>query len=369
MNLEFKKNIKTGTLGVELEVQMIDPFTGQLVPRSEELLKAIKDPGIIKEMFLSTVEIVTGVCDTVRDVEADLLKKIEQIEKWGADQGVVFLSTGTHPMADFNDRVVHPSERYQELLDLNQWLIRRMAVYGLHVHIAMPNGDACIGALNRFLEDLPLFLALSASSPFWNGTDTGLMSVRPTMYESHPTSGLPYLTEDWADFQSYYNDLLSTRSIQSMKDIWWDLRPSPGYGTLELRMCDAPSNMEELLAIVALAQALATSYAADGYQSHLPKRWILRENKWRAIRYGLDAELIDHATMEVKPMREVLASKLIALLPWFVHHESMQCLDILNRMLEFGVSADRQKRKFIETNSLMEVISMNSQEFKNRKPN
>lgn len=369
MNLEFKQNIKTGTLGVELEVQMIDPITGQLVPRSEELLQSIHDSGIIKEMFLSTVELVTGVCDTVKDVEIDLLSKIEQIENWGAKNNVVFLSTGTHPMADFNDRVVHPSERYQELLDRNQWLIRRMAVYGLHVHIAMPNGDACMGALNRFLEDLPLLLALAASSPFWNGTDTGLMSVRPTMYESHPTSGLPYLSRDWEDFNSYYHDLLKTGSIQSMKDIWWDLRPSPGYGTLELRMCDAPSNMEELLAIVALAQALASSYAADGYQPHLPKRWILRENKWRSIRYGLDAELIDHTSMEVIPMREVLASKLNALEPWFAHHESMHCMDTLNRMLKFGVSADRQKRKFIETNSLMEVISMNSREFKNRKPN
>lgn len=368
MTLDFQENSKTGTLGVELEVQMIDPITGQLVPRSTDLLNAVKQPGIIKEMFLSTVELVTGVCDTVREVEIDLLGKIEQIEHWGAENNVVFLSTGTHPMAHFNDRIVHPSERYQELLDRNQWLIRRMAVYGLHVHIAMPNGDACIGALNRFLEDMPLLLALSASSPFWNGTDTGLMSVRPTMYESHPTSGLPYLCSDWKEFQSYYNDLLKTGSIQSMKDIWWDMRPSPGYGTLELRMCDAPSNIEELLAIVALAQALASSYAADGYQPHLPKRWILRENKWRAIRYGLDAELIDHSSMQVKPMRDILAAKLRMLEPWFAHHESMDCLNTLKRMMDKGVSADRQKRKFIETNSLMEVISMNSQEFKNRKP-
>lgn len=369
MKLLFKENKSIYTLGVELEVQMLNPANVALTPRAMDLLSEVKHPRIIKEMFLSTIELVTDVCGSIKNVESDLTDLIEQIENWGANNDVLFVSSGTHPMANFTERLIYPSDRYQELLDRNQWLIRRMAVYGLHIHIGMPNGDACISTMNRFLVDLPYFIGLSASSPFWNGTDTGLMSVRPTMYESHPTSGLPFLCKNWEEFENYYQDLLNTGSVQSMKDIWWDIRPSPGFGTIELRMCDAPTNMEELLAIAAFAQCLAKSYADEGLSEELPTRWILRENKWRALRYGLDAELIDKNDKSVKPMRQLLLEKIEVLRPCFEFFESVESIEVLRRMVTSGVSSNRQKRKFIETNSLEEVIRMNFQEFKNRKPN
>ncbi len=360
MGLVFKTNETPFTLGVEAELQLLDASTFELTPRASELLAATEHPQIIKEMFSSTVELVTGICEDAHQAcaEIDFLKK--KVVEWGDRNNVVFASTGTHPTGDFNERIVMPSERYVELLDRNQWLIRRMAVYGLHVHIGMRNGDECIQFANYFLKQLPYFLALSASSPFWNKSDTGLDCVRPTMYESHPTSGMPYLASDWRDLESLYDDLISTGSIQSMKDIWWDLRPSPNYGTLELRMCDMPATHDELSAIVALAHLMALDFdRKKSKEISVPKRWLLRENKWRAIRYSIDAELISHDNLSVFKLRDGLVDFLDNagdLIDQYNYHKEVK---VLKEILDNGNSAKRQRKIFEEKGELLSVARFN----------
>lgn len=364
MGLSFKNNRTPFTLGVEVELQLLDGKTLELTPRASELLSAVEHPQIIKEMFSSTVELVTGVCKDAHQAaaEIDFLKR--RILEWGNREGIIFASTGTHPTGDFNERIVMPSERYVELLDRNQWLIRRMAVYGLHIHIGMRNGDECIQFANYFLKQLPYFLALSASSPFWNKSDTGLDCVRPTMYESHPTSGMPYLANDWSDLENLYDDLVRTGSIQSMKDIWWDLRPSPGYGTLELRMCDMPATHEELAAIVALAHLMALDFdRKKTIETGVPKRWLLRENKWRAIRYSIDAEIISHEDLHVFSLREGLKEFLNEVKDLIQEYGYQDLENVMREILEFGNSAKRQRKVFEEKGDLLSVARLNAEEF------
>jgi carboxylate-amine ligase len=345
--LEFKSNEKALTLGVEMEMQILDRDTLLLTPRSPEILKLLTNRKLAKEMFRSTLEVITDVCDNVHDVVKDLRETMVHVNKAAEKLGMRFAGTGTNPLADYHDRVLSATPRYHELLDRNQWLIRRMAVYGLHIHIGLRSGEECIRLNNFFLRFVPHLIALSGSSPFWRGYDTGLSSARPTMYEAHPTSGLPYLSKDWNDFNRVYQAMVQTGSIESVRDIWWDLRPSPGYGTLELRMCDGPASMLELEAIVAFVHLLAHWFAGHNenyFSDHslIPERWILRENKWRAIRYGTHTTLIDHETLEVKSLKTVMEEWQIRLQPYIAKLGYEKQMRDIAEIVERGNSSARQ---------------------------
>jgi carboxylate-amine ligase len=346
--LLFKENKSALTLGVEMELQVLDRDSLLLVPRASEILERIPGNKLAKEMFRSTIELVSGICTNVSEISADIRNTFHQVREVGQQLGLRFAGTGTHPVADYRDRLVSTGPRYHELLDRNQWIIRRMAVYGLHIHIGMRNGDECIRFNNFFMRFVPHFIALSASSPFWRGHDTGLSAVRPTMYESQPISGMPTYTKDWNSFAHLYKSLIQTGSIQSMKDIWWDLRPSPGYGTLELRMSDGTASLDELDAITAFAHLLAHWFEENGkefFETHdfIPERWILRENKWRAIRSGVRADLINHETLEVESFNSVMLHWIEKLKPYSVKLGYTKYLRRIVQILNFGNSSDRQR--------------------------
>jgi carboxylate-amine ligase len=258
-------------------------------------------------------------------------------------------------------------------MEKNQWLIKRMAVYGLHVHIGMKNGDECMRYNNFFLHFVPHLIALSASSPYWNGYDTGLAASRPTVYESHPTSGIPYTAHNWADFNSLYDKLINTGSIESMKDIWWDLRPSPVYGTLELRICDGPATMEELQSIVAFIHLLAHWFNDNRHHFYkhnkiFPEHWIMRENKWRAIRHGLDAEIISHESLQLKKLSDNIRFWVNRLQPYsdqLGYQSYMEC--ILN-IMDKGNSSTRQRKVMKYFNDIKRVVENNVLEFEAGRP-
>jgi carboxylate-amine ligase len=200
------------TLGVEIELQLINPATHNLVPRAQELLDAGQQLKKLKpEFYLSTVEINTDKCDDVQCVERDLAQSLDELQRLSRALGMEFATTGCHPFARYTDCVITPSARYAELIDRNQWLTRRMTVYGLHVHVGMASGDDCIRFSNFFLHFLPHLLALSASSPFWQGDDTGLASCRPATYEALPTAGQPYPVQNWHEFETLYRTLKKCR--------------------------------------------------------------------------------------------------------------------------------------------------------------
>jgi carboxylate-amine ligase len=324
-------------------------------------------------MFRSTLELITDVCPDVGAVHRDFSESLELVRSVANELDICLASTGTHPLADYNNRILSPSDRYATLLDRNQWLIKRMAVYGLHVHLGMRNGDECIRFNNFFLHFIPHLIALSASSPFWKGRDTGLAAARPTTYESHPTSGIPIPVADWSAFSKLYGQLVATGSIQSMKDIWWDIRPSPGYGTLELRICDAPATLLELESIVAFIHLLSHWFEdhqeAEGAAFiQPPTNWILRENKWRAIRYGLDASIIQNDQLQQSSIRQDIYAWLKRLSPYLTVYPYQAYLDCIKDLLEHGTSSERQRRRWAQTKDLEQVVRWNAREFENGAP-
>lgn len=373
MYLDFKRNSEILTLGVEMEIQLLDNETLKLKPIAPEILDELKNDKIIKEMFRSTLEVITGISRNVQEVHDDLYKSLLLVKLAGHSKQVCFAGTGTHPMADYNNRILSATERYHELLDRNQWLIRRMAVYGLHVHIGMAGGDECIRFNNFFLYFIPHLIALSASSPFWKCLDTGLSASRPTVYEAHPTSGIPYLVNNWDEFNNLYQKLVNTGSIESVKDIWWDLRPSPALGTLEIRICDGPATMLELESIVAWIHLLSHWFQDNGDKfflknTMLPQQWILRENKWRTIRHGTSANLIDHKTLETYKLSDRIMHWLELLDPYIEKLGYQKYASCVKDILQKGNSSERQRRVMARHNDIRQVVEFNIKEFELGQP-
>ena len=371
--LEFKKNDPPFSLGVEWELQVVDQQTGHLTPKALTILENIDDPHFVKELFQSTLEINTDICADALAVEENFKQLLPLLEPTKDVFRVRYATTGTHPFSHFMERLVTPTPRYYDMIDRNQWIARRMAVYGLHVHIGTRSGDHCIVLKNFFLRFVPHLIALSASSPFWSGILTGLSSSRLTMYESLPTAGFPYDFQDWQAFESLIQSLIRSKSIQTLKDLWWDMRPSPKYGTLELRICDGPATLAELLGLVAFVHCLAIWHdeneAAWAQTSmHAVKRWVLRENKWRAIRHGMNAEIIISNDGDWKPLKEDLEEWLERLNPIMERLDYQKYLGYLRMILVHGNSADRQARLFEQTKNLIEVIRLNVREFERQAP-
>ncbi len=370
--LEFKRSARELTLGVEMELQVLDGDTLLLTPRAAEIIELCADEKIVHEFFQSTLEIVSGICQTIHEVEADLKPSIAKASLKASELNLRLGSTGTHPIADYRERLITPAQRYHELIDRNQWLIRRMAVYGMHVHIGMPSGNACIRYNYFFMHFLPHILALSGSSPFWQGMDTGLSSCRPTMYESLPTAGMPYLAKNWAGFQKLYSFLLKSKAINSMKDLWWDIRPSPIHGTLELRFCDEPATLKEALGIVAFVHALAhwfRDHEEEWSHSHTAlKRWIIRENKWRAIRYGLRAEIVSAQNGKTKFLHRDIQDWIKIVEPYTKELNYGEHMGIVTEIIEKGNSSERQCKIFKSSQDLVAVVRNNVDEFELDEP-
>ena len=360
------------TLGVEIELQLIDRETFNLAPRAEDVLALASGlPSITKEFYLSTVEINSRKCADVHEIGRDLDDSIRQLEKIGDSLGLSLSTTGCHPFARYADCIITPTPRYNELIDRNQWLTRRMTVYGMHVHLGMSSGDECIRFNNFFLHFLPHLLALSASSPFWQGEDTGLASCRPTTYEALPTAGQPYMVHSWREFGQLCSTLKACNAIQSLKDLWWDLRPSPSHGTLEIRICDGLASLSETLAVVAFVHALAhwfEDHASWLEQVPPPPRWLARENKWRAMRFGLDAKLVTHLDGSVKPLRDEVADWCDRIGPSIAALGYEPYIATLRQILAEGNSSTRQRAVYGKSGSLAQVVQQNIMEFRSRAP-
>jgi carboxylate-amine ligase len=355
------------TLGVELELQVLDGSTLLLTPLAHEILEEANVPSLKKEFFQSTIELTTGISKDVHEVQEDLQASLSKVHASAIKLGLKISSTGTHPEGDYRDRTITPSARYYKLADRNQWLIRRMAVYGMHIHIGMTRGDDAIQFNNFLLHFVPHMLALSASSPFWQRMDTGLISARPTVFEAMPTCGMPYVAKNWRQFQKLYNDLIRSKSIRSMKDLWWDIRPSPSYGTVELRICDEPATLEEVLAITAFVHLLSHWFFnhSNEWRAKLKiaPRWVLRENKWRAIRYGLDGEIIVSRVKKLVAISDDILHWLEEFQPIAKELNYESYVDAIRAIIIEGNSAQRQLQVFNRSNDLHEVTKFNVMEF------
>jgi carboxylate-amine ligase len=369
MEIDFTSNERP-TIGVELELHLVDATTGDLVSAANEVLAEMgashpdgEHPRAKHELFQSTVEIITGVCDSPAEALRDLSATLDELREVAARRGIVPVSAGTHPFGRPADQLISPSPRYHELVEAMQWPARRLLICGMHVHVAVSDGERAIGVINELRRHLPLFLALSSSSPYFEGEDSGLASARSKVFESLPTAGLPPQIADWVDFEHFMATLLDSDCIASIREVWWDIRPHPEFGTVELRMCDAPHTLREATALAALAQTLVVScardHAADALQSP-PREWTVRENRWLAGRYGLDAQLIveDAGTVHRRPVRELVAELVEQLQPIACElGTERELLDVLT-ILETGSGTERQRRVVERGGTLHDVVRL-----------
>ena len=356
------------TLGVEVELQIVDPLSCNLKQGSKLILDRVGDhPRIKQELTQSTIEVITGICGSVREATADLAGSITELYALGDELGLGFASAGTHPFGQWRDQKIFPNERYQQLVDRIQWPARRLLIYGLHVHVGVSSGEKAIAVSNALVTYLPHLLALSASSPFIDFEDTGLASSRSKIFEGMPTAGLPYRLANYGEFQRFMNTLVRARAIQTVREIWWDIRPHPGFGTLEIRICDSPSTMEEIASLTALVQclvvALGDRYEAGGLDQPL-EPWIVRENKWRAVRHGLDADIITDNDGNHGPLRTLLPDLLRRLASTAERLDCGEELAGIQTILDHGASYERQRARFEETRRLPDVVGHLVQELR-----
>ena len=313
------------TLGVELELHLTDIETGALRDAAVEILEEMgrdhpdgAHPKAKHELFRSTVEIITGICQRPAEARADLGATLAELRTVAAGHGVRPMGAGTHPFGCASDQAVSPPARYHALVEEMQWTARRLLICGTHFHVGVPSGAHAIAVTNEVLRHLPLFLILSASSPFYEQEDTGMASVRSKVFESLPTAGLPPTLADWREFETFMDTLLTSGCIQSVKDVWWDVRPHPDFGTVELRMCDASPTLREVSALAALAQCLVAHTIERIDAGELPPRpreWTVRENRWLAARHGVHADLIATDDGRRMPAEELLGSLVERLRP------------------------------------------------------
>ena len=352
--IEFNASARP-TLGVEWEFALVDKTTRDLSNTASELFgkvdASVEGPGLHqrlhKELLRNTVEVVTGVCDTVPEAMADLADTLRLVRPFADDLGVDLYSAGTHPFAQWSTQLLTPGHRYEELIERTQWWGRQMLIWGVHVHVGVSSAHKVMPIISSLLNQYPHLLALSASSPFWAGDDTGYASNRAMMFQQLPTAGLPFQFETWEQYEDFVDDHMRTGVIEYLNDIRWDVRPSPTLGTVEVRICDGVSNLDELAALTALTHCLVvdlTDRLTAGETLPTMPPWHVQENKWRSARYGLDAEIILDAAAHERLVTDDLADLLTRLEPLA---RRLGCADELRSVDEItrgGASYQRQRR-------------------------
>lgn len=345
------------TLGVEWELALVDAQTGELTPQADSLLRVInaehpelqsdeEHPHIKRELLLNTVELVTGVCQTVAEAKADLGRSLGTVREAADRAGVELMCSGTHPFSHSQAQAVTDQARYAKLIDRTQWWGSQMVIYGVHVHVGLDSVHKAMPVLDGLVNYVPHFQALSASSPFWNGEDTGYASQRALMFQQLPTAGLPFQFEDWSGYENYVQDVLTTGVIDQQSEIRWDIRPVPALGTIEMRICDGMATLEEVGAVAALTQCLVQSFSDrldDGGSIPTMPPWHVQENKWRAARYGMDAIIILDAESNEKLVTEDLFELLNKLEPVAARLGCAAELADVEKIIRRGAGYQRQR--------------------------
>ncbi|MEO7028233.1 MAG: carboxylate-amine ligase [Acidobacteriaceae bacterium] len=359
----------TFTLGIEEEYQTIDPETRDLRSHiATEMLSQGKlrlEERVKAEMHQSVIEVGTRICENIEEAREDIYDLRRNMIHLAEENGLVLVAGATHPFADWRDQEIYPDPRYDKVVEDLQLVARSNLIFGLHVHVGIEDREDAIRIMNSLRYFLPHILALSTNSPFWLGMDTGYKSYRAKIFEHFPRTNLPDAFNDYSEFESYVNLLIKTNSIDNAKKIWWDVRPHPFFDTVEVRVCDIPLRAEETVAIAALIQATACKLWKL-HESNLDfrqySRALLMENKFRAVRYGLDGKLIDFGKQQEVPERELILEYLNFIDDVVPELESRAAIDYIHTMLEQGSGADRQLRVFRETGDLKKVVDYMAEE-------
>ena len=350
------------TIGVEEEFQIVDPETWELRSHVSELLAssaATFGDQIKRELHQSIVEVGTKICANVDELATEVIRSRRGLADAAERVGLRVAAAGTHPFSSWIDQRLSPGERYENIVDELQLLARSLLIFGLHVHVAIPDQSLTIELMNEARYFLPHLLALSTSSPFWMGHDTGLKSYRTAVFRRFPRTGIPDRFESWSEYQEYIKLLVELNCLDNARKIWWDIRPHPTFGTLEFRICDVPTAPRATIAIAALAQAVIVKLyklRTRNLGFRLYHRRLIEENKWRAARWGLDGKLVDFGRRQEVAMRD-LALELLEFIDDVVDElGSRGEVDYVRTILRDGTSADRQLRVFRETGDLRAVV-------------
>src|SRR5215212_8013338 len=350
------------TVGVEEEFQIVDPNTWELRSHVAELL-ASSAPAfgdqIKREMHQSIVEVGTKICETTGELAEEIIRTRRDLADAAERVGLRIAAAGTHPFSHWIDQVISPGERYEHIVEELQQLARSLLIFGLHVHVAVPDRSTMIDLMNEARYFLPHLLALSTSSPFWMGRNTGLKSYRTTVFRRFPRTGIPDHFTSWAQYEQYVDMLIELNCLDNAKKIWWDIRPHPTFGTLEFRICDVPTAPRATIAIAAIAQAVIVKLfklRTRNLGFRLYHRRLIEENKWRAARWGIDGKLVDFGRRSEVPMRE-LALELLEFVDDVVDELGSRAeVAYVKTILTEGTSADRQLRVYRETGDLRAVV-------------
>jgi carboxylate-amine ligase len=351
------------TLGIEEEYQTIDPKTRDLRSHiATEMLAQGKlrlEERVKAEMHQSVIEVGTRICKHIQEAQEDLYDLRRNMIRLADEHGLVLVAGATHPFADWRVQEIYPDPRYAQVVEDLQLVARANLIFGLHVHVGIEDKETAIRIMNSLRYFLPHILALSTNSPFWLGMDTGYKSYRAKVFENFPRTNLPDTFNSYSEFESYVALLIKTNCIDNAKKIWWDVRPHPFFNTVEVRICDIPLRAQETIAIAALIQATACklwhlhSKNLDFRQYSRP---LLMENKFRAVRYGLDGKMIDFGKQQEVPARELILEYLAFIDDVLDELGSRREISYIHTMLQHGSGADRQLKVFRDTGDLKAVV-------------
>jgi len=365
--LQFTSN-ELPTIGVELELGIVDAASQALISGSGQLLCQIPEElhGAVKpELMQCCIEVISGVCNNVPEARADLSTKLVTVEQAADALGMRLWWGATHPFGLWEQQQVTENQRYLDLVELLQELARRMITFGLHVHVGVDSGDKAVMICDRIMQHLPTLLALSASSPYWQTRDTGLHSHRSKLMEGLPTAGLPTLMRNWSEYVWLVNHMVETGFINSIREIWWDVRPHHGFGTVEVRVCDMPGNIDHVCGLTALIQCLVKKLSDEideGTYQFDCHPMMVRQNKWRAARFGMSASLVDGQDHSVRPVQQIACDLVDRLRDVSV---DLGCESELMFVQEIAVGeswSDQQRRFMEQHGQASEIVSRLSQQ-------
>src|SRR5437667_5537132 len=350
------------TLGIEEEFAIIDPETGQLRSHIQEILKDGKmtlKERVKPEMHQSVVELGTEICRDIADARQHVASLRSDLAGLAARDGLKIASVGTHPFSHWRDQLITEGERYKEIVRDMQLLARANLIFGLHVHVGVPDRDTAIHVMNQARYFLPHIYALSANSPFWVGHITGLKGYRLKVFERFPRTGIPDSFESLSEYDDYCKLLVKTGCIDNAKKIWWDIRLHPFFDTLEVRVCDAQSRVDDTLGIAALIQAVIVKLhklLRQNVTFRIYRRRFLDENRWRASRYGIDGKLIDFGK-ETEVEERSLLNELLEFVASEVNEFGTQReMTHIERIMREGTGADRQLAVWGRTHDIKAVV-------------
>ena len=355
-------SLPTLTLGIEEEYQIIDPESGELTSYVQELLdqgRRVLPDQIKPELLQSQIEVGSHICQNIQEARQELRRLRGSICELADRNGLQMVAASTHPFSEWIHQEVSPGERYIQLTEDFGDVARRLLIFGMHVHIGIDDKDALIDVMNQVHYFLPHVLALTTSSPFWHGRDTGLKSYRSVVFESLPRTGIPPSFDSFAEYQRSIDVMVETGCIDEPTKIWWDVRPHPKFPTLEFRISDICTTIDEAICVTALIQAIVAKLIRLREENVSWRRYprhLVIENKWRAVRYGIDGELIDFGKHKAVPMRELMPELLEILDDVLDELGVREEVEYVHTILERGTSADRQLEVYRETDDLRAVI-------------